>query len=126
MKHRTLATVLLVIGCVVAYFWQVVQKLGVNDPDVLGQVWNLSTSVYRVGLLTLVALAYRSKVVLSVTALLSAFDLMVAGCSAMWLYEPWEVYPGQELCSTRFHFPLGLLGAVIALILVINIVRGKR
>lgn len=117
--HRWTALILLLVGLAAAYLWQVTAF----DP---AYVWNASGATYRVLLLGLVAVAYKSTPVRLVCLLLSGCDLMVAGCSIAYLIQPWQVSPDQELCSSRLNMPLGLVGAVLALGLVIYIVRGKK
>lgn len=52
-----------------------------------------------------------------VCVLLVGFALQVAGCNAWFIVDPWPVNPGDELCSARLHFPLGLTGLWIASLL---------
>lgn len=120
MTSRALALLLLVVGCAAAYGWQFV------PPERAAIVWNMTGALYRVFLLALVALTLRSRTIAAVALLLAAFDLMVAGCSGLYMLAPWPILPGDERCSTRFNLPLGLVGSVIALVLAANIVRGKR
>lgn len=117
---RATALVLLIVGCIAAYVWQVAPD------ETIALIWNASGALYRVFLLALIAALCRSRPVTLVVLLLAVFDLMVAGCSALYILDPWPIAPGDERCSTRFNFPLGLMGAVIALALVVDIVRGKR
>lgn len=119
MPHKWTALGLLLAGLAAAYLWQMTPL----DP---AHVWNASGAAYRVLLLCLVAVAYRSIAVAWVCLLLSVFDLMVAGCSTAFLYSPWPILPDQELCSTELNVPLGLVGAVTALGLLIFIVRDKK
>ena len=120
MKHKRTALALLLIGCAAAYGWQFVPAQYVSA------AWYISQSLWQVVLLALVASLYRSRAVVLVCALLAVFSLMVAGCEAAFVIEPWPMNPGDELCSARLNYPLGLLGAVIALGLVMSIVREKR
>lgn len=120
MKNKNTALALLIVGCAGSYFWQLAPAQYVD------MVWNITGSLYRLFLLGIIALCFRSKSVASVAVLLCVFDLMVVGCSALYMVDPWPINPGDERCSTRFNYPLGVMGAVIALILVVNIVRGKR
>lgn len=118
MKHKTTALALLVAGLFAAYAWQVL-------PDTRA-VWQITQSLWQVGLLALLAALYRSWAVVAVCALLSCFALMVAGCELAYKLKPWPMNPGDELCSAGLNYPLGLLGAVIALVLVVAIIREKR
>lgn len=120
MQHRVTAMVLLLVGLAAAYGWQLAPEQHV------AMVWNISLGLWPVCLLMLVALLYRSRAVVCVCALLSVFGLMVAGCSLAYMLKPWPMMPGQERCSAALNYPLGLLGAVIALALVLSIIREKR
>lgn len=125
MRHRRVSLGLLVAGCCNAYAWWLATMV-TTDEDALGQVWNLTGAGYRLVLLALVAAWARSRAVVMVAAVLAAFDVMVAGCSSMWLVSPWPLVPDAPLCSVKFHMPLGLAGAVIALAIVLNITREKK
>ena len=120
MKHKATALALLLAGCAASYGWQFVPA------QYVGAAWYISQSLWQVALLALLAVVYRSLSVVLVCALLAVFSLMVAGCEAAFLVKPWPMNPGDELCSARLNYPLGLLGAVIALGLVMSIVREKR
>lgn len=111
---------MLLIGCAAAYGWQFVPT------QYVGAAWYISQSLWQVVLLALLAAVYRSLAVVLVCALLAVFSLMVAGCEAAYLVKPWAMNPGDELCSARLNYPLGLLGAVIALGLVLSIIREKK
>lgn len=120
MKHKATALALLLIGCAAAYGWQFAPA------QHAGAAWYISQGLWQVALLALVACTYRSWAVVVVCALLAAFGLMVAGCEAAYLVNPWSMNPGDELCSARLNYPLGLLGAVIALGLVLSIIREQK
>ena len=120
MKHKTTALALLLIGCAAAYCWQFVPA------QYVGAAWYISQSLWQVLLLALLACIYRSRAVVLVCALLAAFSLMVVGCEVAYIVKPWAMTPGDELCSARLNYPLGLLGAVIALGLVLSIIREQK
>lgn len=117
---RKLALVLLIVGCAAAYGWQLA------SPEQIALVWNASGALYRVVLLAVIALLAWRRAVTLVSLLLAVFDLMVAGCSVLYLIEPWPILPTDERCSARLNFPLGLLCAVVALVLTVHIARGKQ
>lgn len=120
MRHRWTALALLMIGMAAAYGWQFA-------PDRhIAMVWNTAQGLWPVVLLALLAVAYPSWEMRAVCALLSVFGLMVAGCSLAFMIRPWPILPSDERCSAGLNYPLGLLGAVIALGLVMSIVREKR
>lgn len=41
------------------------------------------------------------------------YSLQTMICSAAYMIEPWEVLPGQGICSARLDFDLGALGLII-------------
>lgn len=121
MRHARSAALLLSAGLLAAYAWQ----LGDFTPAVRGQVWNVSGAGLRLVLLGFVAVAYPSRSMRAVCALLATFDVMVAGCGVAFLWRPWPIVPGQS-CAAQLHLPLGVLGALAGLALMVAIVRGPR
>ena len=120
MKHKTTALALLLLGLAAAYGWQL-------SPDGhIATVWNITQGLWPVFLLALIAATYRTWEVAAVCVLLSVFGLMVAGCELAFVIHPWPILPGDERCSAGLNYPLGLLGAVIALALVVAIIREKK
>lgn len=98
----------------------------------LGLAWNnawkwapveMQGNVYTAGTggfvaLLLACIAWRSSLpVRAVCVLLAGFALQVFGCNVAFLVAPWPVQPGDELCSSRLHFPLGLTGLWLASLL---------
>jgi hypothetical protein len=94
------------------------------DPKIAGVVWNLSGSGLRLLLLLLIVVAFRSRAMTAVCALMIAGELVVSGCSIAYLYSPWPTIPGQS-CTARLDLPLGVMGAVLGLVLVLAIVRRR-
>jgi hypothetical protein len=41
-------------------------------------------------------------------------ELMVIGCSSLYIVSPWEVLPGQAQCSALLQFDLGRIGLALA------------
>lgn len=120
MRHKTTALALLLVGLAAAYGWQLAPD------EQIAMVWNVAQGLWPVFLLALIAATYRTREVAAVCALLSVFGLMVAGCSLAFMIRPWPILPGDERCSAGLNYPLGLLGAVIALALVVAIIREKK
>ena len=115
-----LALVLLVAGMWAQYGWQLMPP----DIDLQGQVWNVSQSLFALLLIGAVACAY--KPARWTCLLLAAYQVMVAGCSALWLLKSWPVVAGESQCSTRFHVQFGIIGMIVGLLLVAHIVRGNH
>jgi hypothetical protein len=80
--------------------------------DARGFVWNITGALLLAGLLLIVATQARSTAVWLVVALLVGHALQVAGCSVAYLWEPWPIVPGDDLCSDGLSVPLGTLGLV--------------
>ncbi len=107
------------MGLFSAYSWQMV-----DDPKIAGHVWTLSGSAYRLLLLSLLVVAVRSTTFRLVCGLLIIFDTVATACTALYLLNPWPTVPGQS-CTSRLHMPLGMIGAVSGLALLISILRHK-
>ena len=96
-------------------------------PELAAMVWNLTGALLIALLLALVAWHCRgSSAVLLVCALLGGYVLQVAGCSAAWLIEPWELVEGGEICSDRLRWPLGTLGCMAALLVAAHLYRLRK
>lgn len=121
MKHRYTAITLLLIGMYAVYAWQ----FGDWTPRIKGQVWNLSGSIYRLFLLSLILVAYRSTAMRFATLLMILFDLVIAGCTTGWLIYRWEIIPGQS-CTERLSLPLGVLAVVLGLVLLLWITERTK
>ena len=114
MKHKWTAIALLLVGMYAIYAW----RFGDWSPAVKGQVWNLTGSFYRLFLLSLILVAYRSVAVKLVTLLLILFDLVISGCTAAYLIYRWEIVPGQG-CTEQLHIPIGIIGALLGLAILL-------
>lgn len=100
---------LLLGGLAHAYAWQVFPRSGT--------VWTLTGGLYTMGLLFLVGVAYPAA--RPVCLLLGFFQLAVVGCSTAFLIRPWATIPGES-CTAVAGLPLGVLGAVPALMLALK------
>jgi hypothetical protein len=113
------ALVLLFVGLFSAYSWQ-----AVDDPKTAGYVWSLSGSAYRILLLSLLVVAIRSTAFRLVCGLLILFDTIATACTALYLLSPWPTVLGQS-CTSRLNIPLGVIGAVSGLVLLLLILNRK-
>ena len=80
------------------------------EPEDMGIV---SKGLGGLALLALVPFAwkaYPSRAMAFVLAWWSFEALQIALCSAAYWVKPWEVLPGQSICSARFGMDLGALG----------------
>lgn len=121
MKHRATALWLLFAGMAASYAYY-------SAPTHLKPlVHHLSTSGFILFLLLLVGLLHRSWEIWAVCAVLAGFRLMIAGCSIWFAVDPWPVKEGDPLCSARADWPLGVVGLIIAMLLLLELTgRSKR
>lgn len=75
-----------------------------------GNVWSASCGLFIAALLLWIAAGTRWASVQVACALLIGYGLQVFACNVWFIVEPWQVRPGDELCSGRLGFPLGLAG----------------
>ena len=69
-------------------------------------------------LCALLALVARSRDVTAACVAVAVMSSTTAACSAVWIYAPWPVQPGQEQCSAHWGVPV-LLVSVLAACLVL-------
>jgi hypothetical protein len=107
---------LLAAGMAAQFMWQWAPAWAQAD------AWNATGAVFTAALLGLLAASQRraTEFVL-VCSYLAVLWLLTAGCSLLWLFEQWEVSPGQDQCDARFKFPLSVVGLFIGLVLLIRI-----
>jgi hypothetical protein len=91
-------------------------------PDAQADVWNIA------GALTIIALLWSMRRGLSPMAGLIALwfaaeELLVAGCSAAWLVQPWAVMPGDEQCSAKIGLKIGALSLIVVAILAAKLLE---
>lgn len=92
-----------------------------------GRVFLAGGGLFIAVLLAWVFVSSRSHPMRVVCVLLAGFALQVFGCNAWFIVEPWEVRPGDELCSSRLGFPLGLVGLWVTILVVQYLyLRGKH
>lgn len=82
-----------------------------------GRVFAAGSGLFIAMLLLWHAGMSRSRPMGLVCALLAGFALQVFGCNAWFIVEPWPIRPGDELCSARLGFPLGMTGLWAATLL---------
>ncbi len=104
---------LLAVGMFTVFGWKAAPEWAQAD------VWNASLAILVMFLLGSFALAYRRypRLVLVCCYLIVLF-MFTAGCSMLWLANPWVVLPGQDQCDARFKFPLALVGLFIGLVVL--------
>jgi len=117
----TVTLFLLALGVSLHYGWALVPV------EHQAQAWNILGAAVRVSLLVALLLRIRSKFAYLVAAWWIAEELLVIGCSALYILAPWEIPPGQAQCYAIFHYDLGKAGAlVITVLLALIAVRSDR
>ena len=119
MKHRKTALLLLVVGVSKTTAWKLAPVVAQS------MIWNVSQSIAQIVVLLLLGLIYQSKAMWLVIALTAGLELQTAACSVLFLVHPWVREPDGELCSSGLHFPVGLLSAWVAII-VLTYIRSNR
>lgn len=111
---------MLCVGLVCSYVWYWFGAEHAAD------LWNIAGAVHTSFLLFIVGLVFRSPEVWAVVALLLGFKLMVIGCNAWYVLDPWPIGPGEAMCSARLNLPLGGLGLGLGALLVASIAGEKK
>jgi hypothetical protein len=115
-------TSLLAIGAWLFYGWALVPV------EHQAQVWNLSGSLARLVLLGAVIWCVRRRFVLLVGAWWAAEELMVAGCSLLFIWRPWVIQPGDAQCYALLQFDIGKAGllAIVLLLAIVSTLTGSK
>lgn len=116
-RYHGVALTLLLFGVAAHFAWHAAPV------ELQADTWNASGALFVLLLLALLASAYGSRDVWAVCLLLGLWQLMVAGCSLLFMLAPWPVQPGQAQCSARLDFPVGLLSAWLASLLAVRMWR---
>lgn len=106
--HAVYGLALIALGVLVHYGW------AWFPPEHQAQAWNALGAFAR-----LVGVSVAVWFIRSTVARLAAFwwaceELMVIGCSSLYIVSPWEVLPGQAQCSALLQFDLGRIGLALA------------
>lgn len=114
--HHVPAALILLCCWVVFYAW------GHVPEHLQAEAWNMGSSLGRLVLLALVALAYRSWAVTAAALWWCFEDAQVVGCGLLWMIEPWPVDTGSR-CSDRFGLPMGLIGLSLGALAALVVYR---
>jgi hypothetical protein len=85
-------------------------------PSQQADIWNIVGAFTRIALLVSL-LMYRSGVILLVGLWWVCEEMLVIGCSTVWIISPWERVIGQPQCSGLFHHDIGKIGILAVSIL---------
>jgi hypothetical protein len=90
-------------------------------------VWNISGAVICLMFAGAIFLAYPSRAMALVLAWIGFEEVQVVMCGVAWLWNPWNVPAGQDVCSSALGFNLAAIGIVIITFLLIRLpVRSDR
>lgn len=92
-------------------------------PEDIGIVSKMLGGAALLALMPFVWKAYPSRLMAWVLAWWAFEALQIVLCSAAYWIKPWEVLPGQSICSASFGLDLGALGIMAAALLLWWIVR---
>lgn len=107
-----LAVALLVVLAMRQYGWWFV------PPELAGVASKGLGSVAALMLVYLVwLLAQRSKLLTWVALLYAWFEAQTVICTAVYMYAPWPILPGQAMCSAKMGFNLGAIGLLAIAVL---------
>jgi hypothetical protein len=74
--------------------------------------WNALGALARLALVLALVYPVTSVPMAAVVAWLTAEELQVAVCNAAFAVRPWDIKPGQEMCSSLIGTDLGKYSAV--------------
>jgi hypothetical protein len=90
-------------------------------------VWNISGAVICLMFAGAIFLAYPSRAMALVLAWIGFEEVQVVMCGVAWLWNPWNVPAGQDVCSSAIGFNLAAIGIVLITFLLIRLpVRSDR
>lgn len=112
MKYQATAIALLLLTMSKATAWKWFPEA------IQAEAWNACQAFMAATLLLLVALLYQSRLVWMAALWGIGMELQTAACSIAYMVKPWEINPGDELCSSGLGFPIGLLSAGMGLIVL--------
>ena len=119
VRHPRLAFLLLLNAVISNNLWKRFPE------DSQAYVWHASLGISGALTLAVIGLVFGSSEVWLVVAMAAGFYLQSAMCSIWFLFEPWQINPGDELCSSGLQFPLGLIG-LWASVCVVLYLRGRK
>ena len=89
-------------------------------------VWNMTGAAVILCLMLMAAWRWRSQLVVLVAVWWTAEELFVIGCNGLWLYRPWIIKKGQDVCYPLLDFDIGKLGVLFVTLLLLRWFRLRR
>jgi hypothetical protein len=105
---KTVACIVLAAVLVRHYGW------GLVSPELAGVASKMLGALTSLVFLALIASAWRSRIVWAACAYGAWEYGQTALCSAAYMVRPWQVDPGQPMCSAWAGFDVGFFGLLIA------------
>lgn len=109
---------LLLLGGALHYGWQ-------WFPEHAAFVWNIAGSLTRVILLWAL-IRCRGGMALAVGLWWTAEELLLIGCNALYILNPWPVKKGEAICSAMLQYDLGTIGLLVVAILGWQLARMRN
>ena len=122
-RHAVYGLALIGLGVLVHYGWTWF------PPEHQAQAWNALGAFARLIGVCLAAWFIRSTVARLAAFWWSCEELLVIGCSTLYMIRPWDVPAGQAQCSALLQLDLGRFGillAIFGLLRYVNLVRLQR
>lgn len=103
------ALALLLLGGALFYGWA-------GFPDHAAFVWNIAGSLTRLILLWAL-IRGRGGLLFAVGLWWTAEELLLIGCNALYILNPWQVKKGEAICSALLQYDLGTIGLLVVAVL---------
>lgn len=98
-----------------------------GQPNERALLWNIFGSITILVLVLQYAYANRIRGAwLAVVLWWAAEELMVIGCTSLYMLSPWHVPLGEDMCSSIIEFDIGKIGAAIMVLFTWLYVRSYR
>lgn len=91
-----------------------------------GDVWNVCGAVAVTALVWMTVAAWPSRLARLVAIWATGEEILVAGCSAWWIADPWIVQPGEDQCDRRLGFKFGAVGVAAMAYLLLRVCTDVR
>lgn len=116
---KTVACIVLAAVLVRHYGW------GLVSPELAGVASKMLGAMASLVFLTLIASAWRSRIVWAACAYGAWEYGQTALCSAAYMVKPWPIDPGQPMCSAWVGFDVGFFGLLIAASVIYCLARSE-
>ena len=115
---KRLAALIFVAGWVHGGLHSWLWRWGVLPESLRGHAYNITGAAFIALLLVVIGAAFKSTAIWVAVAALIGHAAQVAGCSALFMWRPWPIVPGDSLCSEGLAGPLAVLGVTVTALAV--------